>query len=110
MRSGTPRSAKPPRAGHSVRRVVFDAPDGPDSTAYPFDLPVVRALSAEGGFDLSPGVTAIVGENGSGKSTLMEAVAVAVGLNPEGGSRSLRWHLRAAGRLRRAKSAPPVTR
>lgn len=96
MRPGTPRSAKPPRAGHFVRRVVFDAPDGPDSTAYPFDLPVVRALSAEGGFDLSPGVTAIVGENGSGKSTLMEAVAVAVGLNPEGGSRSFRFSTRSS--------------
>jgi predicted ATPase len=96
MRTDALRSAPPPRAGHFVRRVVFDAPDVPDSTAYPFDLPVVRALSAEGGFDLSPGVTAIVGENGSGKSTLMEAVAVAVGLNPEGGSRSFGFSTRSS--------------
>ena len=31
-------------------------------------------------------VTFLVGENGSGKSTLLEAMAVASGLNPEGGS------------------------
>lgn len=31
-------------------------------------------------------VTFFVGENGSGKSTLLEAVAIAYGFNPEGGS------------------------
>lgn len=33
-------------------------------------------------------VTFFVGENGSGKSTLLEAIAVASGFNPEGGSRN----------------------
>jgi predicted ATPase len=33
-----------------------------------------------------PKVTFFVGENGSGKSTLLEGIAVACGLNPEGGS------------------------
>lgn len=33
-------------------------------------------------------VTFLVGENGSGKSTLIEAMAVAYGLNPEGGTRN----------------------
>ena len=33
-------------------------------------------------------VTFFVGENGSGKSTLLEAVAVASGFNPEGGTRN----------------------
>lgn len=37
--------------------------------------------------EFGPGVTFLVGENGSGKSTLVEALAVAAGLNPEGGSR-----------------------
>ena len=44
----------------------------------------MRALGA--GFDLHPRVTYLIGENGSGKSTLLEAVAVAVGMNAEGGS------------------------
>lgn len=33
-------------------------------------------------------VTFFVGENGSGKSTLLEAMAIAEGFNPEGGSRN----------------------
>ncbi len=33
-------------------------------------------------------VTLFVGENGSGKSTLLEAIAVAYGFNPEGGTRN----------------------
>jgi predicted ATPase len=32
-------------------------------------------------------VTFFVGENGSGKSTLLEAIAVASGFNPEGGTK-----------------------
>jgi predicted ATPase len=35
---------------------------------------------------LHPKVTFLIGENGSGKSTLLEAIAVAWGFNPEGGS------------------------
>ncbi len=36
-------------------------------------------------------VTFFVGENGSGKSTLLEAMAVAYGFNPEGGTRNYRF-------------------
>ena len=36
-------------------------------------------------------VTFFVGENGSGKSTLLEAIAVASGFNPEGGTRNYRF-------------------
>jgi predicted ATPase len=45
---------------------------------------------------LGPGVTFLVGENGSGKSTLVEGVAVAAGLNPEGGSRSFAFATRSS--------------
>lgn len=47
-------------------------------------LPPVRQL-IEDGLDLDR-VTILVGENGSGKSTLVEAIAMAYGLSPEGGS------------------------
>ncbi|SDT28442.1 Predicted ATPase [Paenibacillaceae bacterium GAS479] len=50
---------------------------------YPFHLPAVRSLER---LSLHPKVTYIVGENGTGKSTLMEAIAVAWGFNPEGGT------------------------
>lgn len=38
--------------------------------------------------DFTNAITFFVGENGSGKSTLLEAIAVAHGFNPEGGSRN----------------------
>jgi predicted ATPase len=34
-------------------------------------------------------VTVLVGDNGTGKSTVVEALAIAAGMNPEGGSRNL---------------------
>ena len=36
-------------------------------------------------------VTFFVGENGSGKSTLLEAIAIAYGFNPEGGTKNYRF-------------------
>jgi len=39
-------------------------------------------------------VTFLIGENGSGKSTLVEAIAVAAGYNPEGGSRDNNFETR----------------
>ncbi|MDN5929991.1 MAG: AAA family ATPase [Pseudonocardia sp.] len=80
--------------GRFVARISLQ-PDTP-TTGYPFDLPVVRGLRARAGLDLGPGATFLVGENGSGKSTLIEAFAVAIGLNPEGGSRSFRFATRAS--------------
>lgn len=38
--------------------------------------------------DFRKPVTFFVGENGSGKSTLLEAIAIAYGFNPEGGTRN----------------------
>jgi len=60
---------------------------------YPFSLPVVRHLES---LELHPAVTFLVGENGSGKSTLLEAVAVAWGFNPEGGTKNFRFQTRAS--------------
>lgn len=65
----------------------------PDATRYPFALPAVRGLTR---LEFHPKVTFLVGENGSGKSTLLEAVAVACGLNPEGGSRNFNFATRAS--------------
>ena len=44
--------------------------------------------------DFHPKVTYLIGENGVGKSTLIEAVAVAWGFNPEGGSINFRFATR----------------
>jgi predicted ATPase len=56
----------------------------PSFDVYPFHLPAIRSLEE---LPLDTPVTFLAGENGSGKSTLVEAVAVAAGFNPEGGSR-----------------------
>ncbi|MCQ4079086.1 AAA family ATPase [Streptomyces sp. RB6PN25] len=68
---------------------------GVDHSRYPFSLPAVRQLACSGALALAPGVTFLVGENGAGKSTLIEAIAVAAGFNPEGGSRNFRFATRA---------------
>jgi predicted ATPase len=56
----------------------------PSFKEHPFQLPAIRSLHE---LPLDARVTFLVGENGSGKSTLVEAIAVAAGFNPEGGSR-----------------------
>jgi predicted ATPase len=76
-------------AGRFIKRVRVEAP--PDAGGYPFALPVVARLIEQDGCDLAAGVTFLVGENGTGKSTLVEAIAVAAGFNPEGGSRNFRF-------------------
>ena len=43
------------------------------------------------GLEFLSRVTFFVGENGTGKSTLLEAIAVAYGFNPEGGSKNYRF-------------------
>jgi predicted ATPase len=64
-----------------------------DAERYPFNLPAVRALSV---LPFHPQVTFLVGENGAGKSTLLEAIAVAFGLNAEGGSVNFTFATRAS--------------
>jgi predicted ATPase len=65
----------------------------PDPNRFPYNLPAVRGLTT---LPFHPKVTFLVGENGSGKSTLLEAIAVACGLNPEGGSRNFNFATRAS--------------
>jgi predicted ATPase len=64
-------------------------------TGYPFDLPAVRALADGRELSLPSPVTLFTGDNGSGKSTLIEAIAVAAGFNPEGGTTSFNFATRA---------------
>jgi predicted ATPase len=71
-----------------LREVVLKREGIPDSEVYPFNLPAVREL---GRLRFHPDVTFIVGENGSGKSTLLEAIAVAWGFNPEGGTKNFNF-------------------
>ncbi|MBF5006578.1 AAA family ATPase [Diaphorobacter caeni] len=66
--------------------IVRDRIPSPD--VYPFNLPFVDQLDR---LKIDPKVTLFVGENGTGKSTLLEAIAVAMGFNAEGGSRNFQF-------------------
>ena len=57
-------------------------------SSYLWDIPAIETLDE---LEFRKRVTFFVGENGSGKSTLLEAVAVAYGFNPEGGSINYRF-------------------
>ena len=48
----------------------------------------ITAISSVENIAFENPVTFFVGENGSGKSTLLEAIAIACGFNPEGGTRN----------------------
>jgi predicted ATPase len=61
--------------------------------AFPFTIPAIAGLDE---MPFKHPVTFLIGENGAGKSTLLEAIAVASGLNAEGGSRNFRFSTRAS--------------
>jgi predicted ATPase len=82
-------------------------------TGFPFDVPAVAAVQT---VRFGAPVTLLAGDNGSGKSTLIEAVAVAAGMNAEGGGRNFRLSLRATEsalaehlKLERSPAWPPRT-
>lgn len=74
------------------------------------DIPAIRSTEE---LSFRKSITFFVGENGSGKSTLLEALAVASGLNPEGGTQNFNFstyddysELQSAIRLRRRRGKP----
>jgi predicted ATPase len=69
-----------------VRSVVLKRDEVESFDTYPFSIPAIRQLTE---LELDSQVTLLAGENGSGKSTLVEAIAVALGFNAEGGSRNM---------------------
>ena len=70
-----------------------ERPEIQTPSVYPFSIPSLKNLST---LALHPKITFFVGENGSGKSTLLEAIAIAAGCNPEGGSRNFRFESKAS--------------
>ena len=76
------------KSGQFITQLDLNRNKVPSWDDFPFFLSAVRHLD---NIDLHPAVTFFVGENGSGKSTLLEAIAVAWGFNPEGGSRHFQF-------------------
>lgn len=76
-----------------LRQVELDRQRIPSFDTYPFNLEVVKQLRT---LTFHPKVTYLVGDNGMGKSTLMEAIAVAWGFNPEGGTMNFTFSTQAS--------------
>lgn len=76
-----------------LKRLTLKTDQIENTTTYPFCIPAIANLST---LEFESPVTFLVGENGSGKSTLVEAIAVALGFNPEGGSRNFNFETRSS--------------
>lgn len=59
-----------------------------EKNSYLNNLSAVKYLNNGNSLKFSKKVTFFVGENGTGKSTITEAIAVACGFNPEGGTKN----------------------
>ncbi|MFT4146192.1 MAG: AAA family ATPase [Mobilitalea sp.] len=51
----------------------------------------ISSIQSISQLEFNNNITFFVGENGTGKSTLLESIAVAYGLNPEGGNRNFNF-------------------
>lgn len=71
-----------------IQSIKLERQSVPDFQQYPFSIPVIQDFSE---LHFHKPVTFLVGENGAGKSTLIEALAVSIGLNPEGGSQNFNF-------------------
>ncbi len=72
-----------------IKAIHMKSPPPRDS--YLSGLSVVDNLMRIGELRLNSNVTFLVGENGTGKSTLLEAIAVSMGFNAEGGTRNFNF-------------------
>ena len=59
--------------------------DEVEEESYLRDIPAIAQISE---IEFHRPITLLAGENGTGKSTLLEAMAVAAGFNPEGGTKN----------------------
>ncbi len=69
----------------ALRRITVLREMMTDERDYPFNIPIIADL---GKLDVRERTLFLVGENGSGKSTFLEALAIACGFAPQGGSRN----------------------
>ncbi|MGT2753731.1 AAA family ATPase [Streptococcus ovis] len=67
-----------------IQSILFDW-NKVDQDSYLREIAALQGLEK---LDFYQPITFFVGENGSGKSTLLEAIAVAHGFNPEGGTKN----------------------
>lgn len=66
-----------------IQKIEITKEDFPNTKQYPFNIEIIKNFKT---LNFTKNVTFLVGENGIGKSTFIEALAVACGLNAEGGT------------------------
>lgn len=71
-----------------VKKILLDKDKIENFNIYPFNIKVIKEFDE---LTLTKPVTFLIGDNGIGKSTFIEALAVRLGLNPEGGSQNFNF-------------------
>lgn len=75
-----------------LKSVTYNQSQIKDKNKYPFNITVIKNLKT---LKFTKRVTFLVGDNGIGKSTFIEALAVKLGLNAEGGTENFDFSTRA---------------
>ena len=71
-----------------IKRITLEKDKIESFDRYPFNIEVVKDFKE---LEFDTPVTFFVGENGVGKSTFIEAIAVSLGLPPEGGTENFHY-------------------
>lgn len=71
-----------------VKRIEYQREKVTDQNIYPYNIACLKNFDA---LEFHSPVTFLIGENGSGKSTLIEAIAVSLGMNAEGGTNNFNF-------------------
>ena len=66
-----------------IKKIEINTNEFPNNNIHPFNIDIIKNFKT---LELTKNVTFVVGENGVGKSTFIEAIAIACGLNAEGGT------------------------
>lgn len=74
-----------------IRKIEFRRDKIDNFSIYPFNIELIKNFKE---LTLDSPVTFFIGENGIGKSTFIEALAIACGLNPEGGTQNFMFSTR----------------
>jgi len=71
-----------------IKRITLERDKIANYDVYPFNIGIIKQMTE---VNFNKPVTFLVGENGIGKSTFIEALAVQLGLNPEGGTQNFKF-------------------
>lgn len=71
-----------------IKRIEYEKEKIINLDEYPYNIPCLKSLDV---LEFHKPVTFLIGENGSGKSTLIEALALSIGMNGEGGTNNFNF-------------------